>query len=84
LESNFQLINTIESIIKMRRILIMKVTKEMTIGEVIRTNPQAAQILMSFGMGCLGCPSSQAETLEEASMVHGINIDDLLNALNQE
>jgi hybrid cluster-associated redox disulfide protein len=35
-------------------------------------------------MGCLGCPSSQAETLEEASMVHGINIDDLLNALNQE
>jgi len=68
----------------MRRILIMKVTKEMTIGEVIRTNPQAAQILMSFGMGCLGCPSSQAETLEEASMVHGINIDDLLNALNQE
>ncbi|HOV26340.1 MAG TPA: DUF1858 domain-containing protein [Pseudobacteroides sp.] len=62
----------------------MKVTKEMTIGEVIRTNPQAAQILMSFGMGCLGCPSSQAETLEEASMVHGINIDDLLNALNQE
>jgi len=67
----------------MRRILIMKVTKEMTIGEVIRINPQAAQILMSFGMGCIGCPSSQAETLEEASMVHGINIDDLLNALNQ-
>jgi len=61
----------------------MKVTKEMTIGEVIRINPQAAQILMSFGMGCIGCPSSQAETLEEASMVHGINIDDLLNALNQ-
>ena len=62
----------------------MKVTKEMTIGEVIRANPQAGQILMSFGMGCIGCPSSQAETLEEASMVHGINIDDLLNALNQE
>ncbi len=61
----------------------MMVTKEMTIGQVIRTNPQAAQILMSFGMGCIGCPSSQAETLEEASMVHGINIDKLLDALNQ-
>lgn len=61
----------------------MKVTKDMTIGQVIRTNPQAAQILMSFGMGCIGCPSSQAETLEEASMVHGISIDKLLDALNQ-
>lgn len=60
----------------------MKITKDMTIGQVIRENPQAVQILMSFGMGCVGCPSSQAETLEEASMVHRINIDDLLAALN--
>jgi hybrid cluster-associated redox disulfide protein len=35
---------------------------QMTIGQVIKTNPQAAQILMGFGMGCTGCPSSQAET----------------------
>ncbi|NLD50466.1 MAG: DUF1858 domain-containing protein [Clostridiaceae bacterium] len=62
----------------------MKITKEMTIGQVIRANPQAPQILMSFGMGCIGCPSSQAETIEEASMVHGISIDKLLEALNQE
>ncbi|MFZ5989040.1 MAG: DUF1858 domain-containing protein [Bacillota bacterium] len=62
----------------------MKITKEMTIGQVIRANPRAAQILMGFGMGCIGCPSSQAETLEEASMVHGISIDKLLDALNQD
>ena len=62
----------------------MKITKEMTIGQVIRANPEAAQILMSFGMGCIGCPYSQDETLEEASMVHGINIDNLLVALNKE
>lgn len=61
----------------------MKITKEMTIGQVIRTNPKAAEILMGFGMGCIGCPSSQAETLEEASMVHGISIDELVEALNQ-
>ncbi len=61
----------------------MKVTKDMTIGQVLQANPQAARILMSFGMGCIGCPSSQAETLEEASMVHGMNVDELLNALNQ-
>lgn len=61
----------------------MKITKDMTIGEVIETNPEAARILMSFGMGCIGCPASQAETLEEASQVHGMDIDKLLEALNQ-
>ncbi|WP_346848039.1 MULTISPECIES: DUF1858 domain-containing protein [unclassified Clostridium] len=59
----------------------MQVTKEMTIGEVIRQNEKAAEVLMSFGMGCVGCPSAQAETLEEACMVHGLEIDDLLSKL---
>ena len=62
----------------------MKITKEMTIGQVLRVNPQAAQILMSFGMGCIGCPASQAETLEEASMVHRIDVDQLVDALYQD
>lgn len=61
----------------------MKVTKEMTIGEVIRSNPMAAQVLMSFGMGCVGCPSAQMETLEEASQVHGMDVNKLVEALNQ-
>lgn len=38
-----------------------KVTKDMTIGELIRTNPEVAPILMEVGMHCLGCPASQAE-----------------------
>jgi hybrid cluster-associated redox disulfide protein len=62
---------------------MMKITKDMTIGEIIRTNPNAAQILMGFGMGCIGCPASQAETLEEASQVHGMDINKLVDALNQ-
>lgn len=62
----------------------MKLTKEMTIGQILRTSPEAADILMDFGMGCLGCPSSQAESLEDAAAVHGIDIDDLLDALVQD
>ncbi|MBI6873780.1 DUF1858 domain-containing protein [Clostridium aciditolerans] len=59
-----------------------KVTKDMTIGEVIRLNPRNAEVLMSFGMGCVGCPSAQAETLEQAAQVHGLELDNLLRALN--
>ncbi len=58
------------------------ITKDMTVGEVIRIKENAAEILMSFGMGCIGCPSAQSESLEDAANVHGLNLDDLLKALN--
>lgn len=61
----------------------MNITKDMTIGEVVRQNPEKAEVLMSFGMGCVGCPSAQSETIEEAAIVHGLNLDSLLEALNK-
>jgi len=57
------------------------ITKEMTIGEILRTCPEAAPVLMEAGMHCLGCPSAQGESLEEAVMVHGMDIDDLMSKL---
>ena len=57
------------------------ITKDMTIGEILRTNPAVAPILMEAGMHCLGCPSAQGESLEEAAMVHGMNIDDLMSKI---
>lgn len=59
------------------------ITRDMTIGEIVRNNPNSVGILMSFGMGCVGCPSAQAETLEEAAMVHGMDIEKLLEELNK-
>lgn len=57
------------------------ITKEMTIGEILRTNPDVALVLMEAGMHCLGCPSAQGESLEEAAMVHGLDIDALMAAI---
>ncbi len=59
----------------------MDITKEMTIGEIIVNKPEVAPILMEAGMHCLGCPSAQGESLEEAAMVHGMNIDDLMSKI---
>ena len=58
------------------------ITKEMTIGEIFRTIPDVAPLLMEAGMHCLGCPSAQAETLEEAAMVHGMDIDELMKKIS--
>lgn len=59
------------------------ITKEMTIGEILNANPNVAPILMEAGMHCLGCPSAQGESLEEAAMVHGIDIDALMKAIEE-
>ena len=59
------------------------ITKDMTIGEVVRMEENAPEILMSFGMGCIGCPSAQAESIEDAAKVHGLNLETLLEALNK-
>lgn len=57
------------------------ITKEMTIGEILRISPDVAPVLMDAGMHCLGCPSAQGESLEEAAMVHGIDIEALMSAI---
>lgn len=57
------------------------ITKDMTIGEILRINPDVAPILMEAGMHCLGCPSAQGETLEEAAIVHGMDANVLMEKI---
>ena len=58
------------------------IDKNTKIGDLLEMAPEKADILLQAGMHCLGCPASQAETLEEACDVHGINVDDLVEKLN--
>ncbi len=60
----------------------MAVTKEMTIAQIIRLDQNIIPILLESGMHCIGCPSAQGESLEEAAMVHGINPDELIQKIN--
>lgn len=59
-----------------------QVTKKTMIGELLMINENIAPILLNIGMHCLGCPSSQMETIEEAAMVHGIEPDALVAQIN--
>ena len=49
----------------------MAITKETMIGQLLKDKPEAAEILFQYGMGCIGCPSAQMESLEQAAPVHG-------------
>ena len=61
----------------------MKITKNMTIAEVLTQNENLQDILLGFGMHCFSCPCALAETLEEAAEVHEIDIDLLIEKLNE-
>ena len=60
------------------------VNNQTLIGEIVREYPESIDVLLSIGMHCLGCPASQAESLEEACMVHGIPADGVVNAINEK
>lgn len=61
-----------------------KIEKTTIIGDVLDIAPQSAPLFMAIGMHCLGCPASRGETVEEACMVHGIDVDKLLALVNEE
>lgn len=61
----------------------VNITKEMTMGELLSIDRGVAVVLMNAGMHCIGCPSSIGESLEEACMVHGIEVDELLKNINE-
>jgi len=59
------------------------VTKDMIITDLLQVDRGLAAILMSHGMNCVGCPAAQGETLEEAAIGHGMDIDSLINEMNE-
>lgn len=66
----------------MEELVMAKITKDMIIADIISVDQGLIGVLISSGMHCVGCPSAQGESLEQAAMVHGLDADALTNALN--
>lgn len=60
-----------------------KITADTLISECLDLNPDAAEILLSTGMHCIGCAMAHGETIAEAVAVHGEDLDALLKKLNE-
>ena len=59
----------------------MRITNNTTIGQLLEMDPEMGNILTNIGMHCIGCPSAQNESLEQAAEVHGMDADDLIEDL---
>lgn len=64
-------------------IMEKKITADTLIMEAVELNPNAPEVLMSYGMHCLGCAIAHGETIAEAAEVHGIELAKLLEDLNK-
>ncbi len=61
----------------------MKISKDMSLVEVVRNYPETIPVFMSYGMGCLGCAAAMFETIEQGALAHGIDVDALIKDLNE-
>jgi len=61
----------------------MKISKEMTITDVVRQYPQSVDVFMKHGMGCLGCAAARFENIAQGAQAHGIKVDKLIEDLNK-
>ena len=59
-----------------------KISKDMTIGDILRIDEGLVPILLETGMHCLGCPASQMESLEDACAVHGTDVNAIIAKMN--
>lgn len=59
------------------------ISKDMTFDQVLRMYPGAAKVLRNFNLGCVGCMGASTETLEQGARAHGVDINQLLTALNE-
>jgi hybrid cluster-associated redox disulfide protein len=62
----------------------VKITTEMTIGEVIEKYPSTEKVFVKyFGNGCFTCPGAKMENIAFGAMMHGVDADTVVKELNE-
>lgn len=59
-----------------------KVTKEMSIIEIVQEHPEVLEVFQKYGLGCIGCAAARFENLEAGAKVHGVNPEVMVQEIN--
>lgn len=60
-----------------------EVTAESKLGEVINNYPQAGEVMLEYGLHCLGCFASQFETIEQGARIHGLSDQEIVEMVER-
>ena len=70
----------------MKKEKISKIEKHTNIAELLFKHPETAEVLLIFGLHCVGCPASSADTIEAGAKLHGFTdsqVDELVTRINE-
>lgn len=59
-----------------------EITKDTLIGDILDADRGTAKYFLEMGMHCFGCPSARGESIEQACMVHGVDVNSLVDEIN--
>jgi hybrid cluster-associated redox disulfide protein len=59
-----------------------KITKDMSIVEIVQKYPQTLEVFAKYGLGCIGCAAARFENLEAGAKVHGVDVEKFVDDLN--
>lgn len=63
-----------------------KIQKKMTLGEVVKKYPETAEVMLKYGLHCVGCHVAAWETIEQGSAAHGLDkkkVEEMLKEMNK-
>ena len=72
--------------LELKKQKIEKISKDLNLGEVVFYYPQLAEVLLDYGLHCVGCFANSLDTIEMGAKVHGMTnqeIDEMIERLNE-
>jgi hybrid cluster-associated redox disulfide protein len=54
-----------------------KISKEMALGEVVKSFPDSVPVMLGYGLHCVGCHVAAFETIEQGARAHGMSDGDI-------
>jgi len=79
----YNVINDLVQKVNIGEHIMAKVTKDMGILEIAQNYPESIEVFQKYGMGCLGCAAARFENLEAGAKVHGFDVDQMVNDINE-
>jgi len=61
----------------------VKIHKDMMVDEIMQIFPEATELLMSYGLSCVGCYANTFESLEVGLLRHGYDEEEVQNIVSE-
>lgn len=55
----------------------LPITKDTNLGQLIMEYPVCAEVLLDYGLACVGCIAASFDSVEQGAKIHGMSDEDI-------